>query len=66
MFVCAAQYADFVTWTPQQTTIFRILKDDEFIHGMVDVISRFWAKHIHPQLMRTVLHSEVRKIIFLK
>ncbi|KAK7121786.1 hypothetical protein R3I93_022768 [Phoxinus phoxinus] len=58
MFVCAAQYADFVTWTPQQTTIFRILKDDAFIHGMVDVISRFWAKHIHPRLMTTMLQSE--------
>jgi len=44
--VCVAQYADFVIWTPQQTTIFRILKDDEFIHGMVDVISRLREKHI--------------------
>lgn len=51
MYVCKTQYADFITWTPKHTVIFRVRCDEHFISEAVDTISRFWARHIHPQLV---------------
>ncbi|KAM3843026.1 matrix metalloproteinase-17b [Diretmus argenteus] len=53
MFVCKTSYADFITWTPRQTVIFRVRQDEDFICEAVDTISRFWAKYIYPQLTGT-------------
>ncbi|KAG5835820.1 hypothetical protein ANANG_G00248060 [Anguilla anguilla] len=46
-------YADFITWTPRQTVIFCVQRDEDFICKAVDTISHFWARHIYPQLVGT-------------
>lgn len=66
MYVCQAAYADFVTWTPNQTVIFRVPRDDDFIVGAVDTISRFWARHIYPQLVGTSAPEIEVKQLWLK
>lgn len=53
MFTCQAKYADFITWTPQQSAIFRVARDEDFTVKSLDTISRFWAAHIHPRLTGT-------------
>ncbi|CAL8300300.1 unnamed protein product [Merluccius merluccius] len=53
MYACKTAYADFITWTPKQTVIFRVQRDEEFLSKAVDTISHFWAKHIYPQLVGT-------------
>lgn len=50
MFTCHAGYADFITWTPQQSTIFRVPRNENFMLKTIDTISRFWARHIYPRL----------------
>lgn len=55
MFVCKTTYADFITWTPKQTVIFRVQQDEDFQCQAVDTISRFWARHIYPQLAGTTI-----------
>ncbi|XP_071060348.1 uncharacterized protein [Pseudochaenichthys georgianus] len=55
MFVCKTTYADFITWTPTQTVIFRVQQDEDFQCQAVDTISRVWARHIDPQLAGTTI-----------
>ncbi|XP_034059697.1 uncharacterized protein LOC117538221 isoform X3 [Gymnodraco acuticeps] len=55
MFVCKTTYADFITWTPKQTVIFRVQQDEDFQCQAVDTISRLWARHIYPQLAGTTI-----------
>ncbi|KAM4539062.1 uncharacterized protein PAE49_020042 [Odontesthes bonariensis] len=50
MYVCKTEYADFITWTPRQTVIFRVKRDEGFISRALDTISRFWARHVYPKL----------------
>jgi len=47
MFTCLASYADFMTWTPQQSTIFHVARDEDFILKSLDTISRFGARQIY-------------------
>ncbi|KAJ8375617.1 hypothetical protein SKAU_G00061970 [Synaphobranchus kaupii] len=42
--------ANFITWTPQQSVIFRVPREEDFIHNAVDSISKFCARHIYPRL----------------
>lgn len=50
MYVCKTEYADFITWTPRQSVIFRVKRDESFISEALDTISRFWARHVYPML----------------
>lgn len=69
LYVCKTGYADFITWTPRQTVIFRVQQDEGFICKAVDTISRFWARHIYPQLAgssvpETELEVQVQHTLF--
>ncbi|KAJ8257630.1 hypothetical protein GJAV_G00187930 [Gymnothorax javanicus] len=46
MFTCNADYADFVTWTPQQSTILCVPQNEDFLMKTVATISRFWARRV--------------------
>ena len=51
MSVTGTTYCDFIVWTPTESVIFRIEKDQSFIDNMYEKCDRFWMIFILPELV---------------
>lgn len=51
MFVCEAEYADFVVWTLQDCLVVRVMRDNTFITTMVTKLQAIWKGTIAPDLL---------------
>ncbi|KAK4745186.1 hypothetical protein SAY87_011498 [Trapa incisa] len=41
-------WMDFYVWTPRGTSLFRILRDEEYWGALKEALSDFWFKHVEP------------------
>ena len=49
--ICERNYCDFFCWTPEETAIERILKDQAFFDGVREKLNEFFVKVILPRIL---------------
>ena len=61
MYVCVADYVDFLVWTPVDCLIMRVKRNDDFICEMMTKLENIWIRHILPELLTRNLENGTDK-----
>ena len=61
MYVCVADYVEFLVWTPADRLIWRVKRTDNFICEMITKLESIWLRHILPELVTSNLEHGTDK-----